>query len=127
MASKFDYNKARATAKKLITKFGVDGSVYTNGTDGGENALGQPLPSEPGMLIEGVITPLLPYSTSTQLTQYEKENMIAGDMFAFFHSDTLVEVNMLLDASGSTWRVQSIKSLSSNAGVNVFQKLMLRK
>ena len=34
MASKFDYNKARATAKKLITKFGVDGSVYTNGTDG---------------------------------------------------------------------------------------------
>lgn len=127
MASKFDYNKARATAKKLITKFGVDGTVYTNGTDGGEDALGRPLPDEPGVSIEGIITPLLPYSTSTQLTQYEKENMIAGDMFAFFHSDTLVEVNMLLDANGDTWRVQSIKSLSSNTGVNVFQKLMLRK
>lgn len=123
--SKFDYDKARSTAEKLIDKFGGAGTVYSLG-EGGEDMFGNPI-SSPGFSIDGLASPLLPYGTSTQMTVYERDNVIAGDMFFFFHSDELVEFGMLFDANGYSWRVQSIKRLSSLDDVNVFQKVMLRK
>lgn len=127
MAGNFDYNKARATAEKLIKKFGSAGTVYLKDEPGGEDAFGNPLPGAGGKVISGFVTPLIPYSSQSQNTAYENENVIAGDMFAFFHSDELIEINMLHDANGSTWRVQSISRLTSTNGVDVFQKMMLRK
>ncbi|CAH9015395.1 head-closure protein [Vibrio phage 137E35-1] len=127
MADQFDYAKTRATVERLLKKFGAAGTVYERAETGGTDALGNALPDTTGKAIAGFITPLLPYSTSTQLTTYERDNVKAGDMYAYFHSEELVDINMLVDANGSTWRVQSIKSLTSNSGVNVFQKLMLRK
>lgn len=127
MAGEFDYTKARATAEKLIKKFGQAGTVYLNDEPGGEDALGDPLPSTSGKIINGFVTPLLPYSTQTQLSVYEKENVKSGDMYAFFHSDELIDINMLHDSSGDTWRVQSVSKITSVSGTNVYQKMMLRK
>lgn len=127
MAGEFDYNKARATAERLIAKFGRSGTVYTNAESNGKDALGNDLPGDAGKVIEGLVTPLLPYSTQTQYTLYEQENVRTGDMFAFFHSNEPIDINMLHDANGATWRVQSISKIDSADGVNVYQKMMLRK
>ena len=122
----FDYAKARATAERLITKYGEASTVYTEGETGGEDALGNPLPDSPGVSIAGTITPLLPYNSQTMMTAYEKENVIHGDMYAYFHTSEEIKVNMLVDASGKTWRVQSVNKLESLDGVVLYQKLMLR-
>lgn len=127
MAGEFNYTKARATAEKLIKKFGKAGTVYSSAETGGADALGNALPDSVGKVINGFVTPLLPYSTQTQLSVYEKENVKSGDMYAFFHSDELIDINMLHDSNGDTWRVQSISKLTSADGVNVYQKMMLRK
>lgn len=123
----FDYSAVKATVERLLTKFGSDAVVYSEDETGGEDALGQPLPDKPGQSISGKLTPLLPYSSASQATAYEKENVIAGDMYAYFHSDELASVNMLVDANGQTWRVQSINKLASLEGITLYQKLMLRK
>lgn len=127
MATKFDYTKARATAEKLINKFGKAGTVYSSPETGGTDALGNALPDSVGKVIDGFVTPLLPFTTQTQLSVYEKDGVKAGDMFAFFHSDELIDINMLHDSNGETWRVMSVVRLTDDNGVNVFQQMMLRK
>lgn len=122
--SKFDYAKARATAEKLIDKFGGAGSVYELGSTT-EDMIGNVI-TTPGKTIDGLIAPLIPYKTSTQMTSYEKDNVIAGDKYTFFHSSEKVAVGMLVDAEGYTWRIESTNTLDSTDGINVFQKIMLR-
>lgn len=121
----FDYTEARATALELISEFGSSATVYTNG-ETTTNALGQTVVVA-GQSIDGTATPLLYYSSDSKLSQYEKDNIKAGDAYIFFHSDTAPEMNMLHDANGATWRVFGVNSLSSRDDVNVIQKLMLRK
>lgn len=122
--SKFDYVKARATAERIINNYGGAGSVYELGSTT-EDMIGNVI-TTPGKTIDGRIAPLIPYSTSTQMTSYEKDNVIAGDKFTFFHSSEKVAVGMLVDAEGYTWRIESINTLDSTDSINVFQKLMLR-
>lgn len=122
--SKFDYSKARATAEKVINNYGGAGTVYELGSTS-EDMIGNVI-IIPGKIIDGRIAPLIPYKTSTQMTSYEKDNVIAGDKYTFFHSSEKVAVGMLVDAEGYTWRIESISILDSTDGINVFQKIMLR-
>lgn len=127
MATKFDYTKARATAERLINKFGKAGTVYSSPETGGTDALGNALPDSVGKVINGFVTPLLPFTSKSEASLFEVNGVKAGDMFAFFHSDELIDINMLHDSNGETWRVMSVIRLTDDNGVNVFQQMMLRK
>ena len=121
--SKFDYVKARKYAESIIGDFGASGSVYTLGEDGGEDMLGNPLPSIPGVVIDGLVTPLLKYKQA----EVNGQNILATDNYIFLHSELEPEIDMLHDSGGNTYRVMDIVKLDSVDGVRIYRKLQLRK
>ena len=119
--SKFDYDKARSTAEKLIDKFGGAGTVYSLG-ESGEDMFGNPI-SSPGASINGLVTPLLQYKQM----EIGGNTILSTDSYVFFHSDIEPEINMLHDSGGDTYRVVDVKKIDSVSGTNVYRKLQLRK
>lgn len=118
--SNFDYTKARATAERLITKFGKASTFYAVGSTT-EDMLGNVI-TTPGAVINGAITPKLNYSRN----EIDGINIIASDGYAFFHSEIEPDIGMLTDLNGETLRVVSIKKLDSVDSINVYRKIQLR-
>lgn len=149
--ARFNYTKARAKSLDIIQKFGLTANVTLKGTIGGMNAIGETIADELDIVINGYASPVLYYSSSSTMTKYEQENVIAGDGYMFFYYDknkSIREnsqvknwysyyfsrpiegtplVNMTHEDNGTTWRVQAINELSSRDGVTVVTKVMLRR
>lgn len=127
--AQFDYDKARATAEKIITKFGQPLNLVKKGVTGGYDKYGDPTPDTPDTQIIGIISPLLDYDSGAMKTAIEVNGsaIIAGDKFAFYHTDDVVEIGMIVLVNGVEWRVQSIVQLKSVDGVSVYIKIQLRR
>ena len=116
----FDYAKSRATAEKIITKFGQSSKVYSKG-ETTTDMLGNTI-TIGGEEVAGIISPKLAYSSN----EIDGENIIKGDGYAFFHSDTEPSIGMLTDLNNETLRVVSVEKLDSVNNINVYRKLQLR-
>lgn len=127
--AKFDYDKARLTAEKLIDKFGAGGSFIKHNNDGGYDGDGNAIPAEPDITVNGTVTPLLEYDTQTMKGASEAQGTTiqSGDKYCFFHSDTAPEIGSVITINGETWRLVSIVDLTSVGGVNLYRKMQLRR
>ena len=121
--SKQDYNKARATAERLITKYGAAGTVVIEGNDGGyDSATMQPISATPDVTINGTVTPVMPYSSR----EIDGSTILSTDGFVYFHADSIPTIGATHTQNGKLYRVQGVKTLTSVDGVNVYTKLQLR-
>lgn len=118
----FDYASARLTAQSLINNFGGAGQAIKKGTTGGYDSGGDPLPDEPDVIIDGLVTPLLQYKTM----EIDGTKIKHGDSYVFFHSEIEPEINMQITIDGKTLRIIDSYKLGSIDGVNVFRKFQLR-
>lgn len=122
----FDYNEAQKTADELIEFFGSTGVVYTPAiSGGGYDNNGNPLPATPQVDINGVVTPVLSFKSD----EIDGDIIKATDGYVFFTPDDkseVIEIGMLFDDNGKTYRVQDIQGITSNDGIKVYQKLQLR-
>lgn len=129
----FDYNKARATAEKIIDNFGADGSfTISDVSAGGYDNLGNVIPVQQPEVVNGTITPLLPFSAMSMVSQQETdgEQILKSDRFCFFYSnpDQAIPIGAYTTVDGDVWRVVSLmKSISKVDGINVFRSYHLRK
>jgi len=121
----YNYTKARARAKKIITKFGKPSSLIKKGTTGGFSEGGNVEADSPDVTIIGIITPLIKYKTN----EIDGESIIIGDSFAYFHTESNldIEIDMQTTVNGQTFSVKSIKILSSVDDINIYTRLQLRK
>lgn len=121
----FNYDKARATAKKTIVKYGNDSVLVKKGTTGGFDSGGNVEPDSPDSTIVGIITPLISYKNN----EVDGETIIKGDAWAFFYTESAVpiEIDMQLTINGKTFSVKGIGSLSSVDDINIYTRLQLRK
>lgn len=119
----FDYVKARATAEKLIAKFGQESTVIKKGVTGGVDAFGDPIADTADTVINGTITPLLQYSAS----EIDGESIQRGDGYVMFHCDTKPEINMQVTLNGKTLRIIDVMTLDSVDDINIYAVLQLRK
>lgn len=119
----FNYDKANATAKKIINKYGGAGSLIKKGTTGGFDSGGNTKPDSPDVAIDGIITPLVKYKSN----EIDGETIIKGDSWVFFQSASLVEIDMQTTINNKTFSVKGIETLSSISDINIFQRLHLRK
>ena len=120
--SKFNYSNSRNTAEKLIAKFGEESVVTIKGNTGGYDGFGNPLPPEPDINIEGLITPILSYTNG----EIDNETIKMGDGYCFFHSTEEPVINCVTTINGKVWKVVDIDELTSIGGVNVYRKLQMR-
>ena len=124
--AKFDYSKSRQTAKNLINKFGLPGQFIKTGENGGFDEWGNPAGPSNDVVIDGIVTPLLPLSQD----EIERigENITEGDKMCFFHSEVAPDIGYLHTQNGIEWRVVAVlKEITSVDGVNVFRKLQMRR
>ena len=119
----FDYDDARATAKELIECFGGDGQLVLKGTSGGFDNDGNATPDTADSIIDGIITPLMKYTTM----EINGKSILENDAWVFFHSDETPLVNMQITLNGKTFRVVDTGELSSVDDVTIYNKLQLRK
>lgn len=124
----FDFEKARATAERLIKKFGGALDVIQEGSNYTKDALGNTVAKTEDIVISGFSSPLLSYGSDAKADSYEQTGteVIAGDKYNYFHSETIPSIGMSLTSDGVKYRVQSIIGLSSLEGVRVYTKLQLR-
>lgn len=116
----FDYAAARVTAANIIAKFGTTGTFTLTGESGGYDDYGNVISDEDDTVISGTVTPMLQCSAG----DVDGDNILAGDCFVFFHSDTAPEVGMYHKGL----RVVSVYALdSADSSVNVFRKVQLRR
>lgn len=120
MMEAFDYAAARVTAANIIAKFGTAGTFTLPGSSGGHDDYGNDIPDEDDTIISGTVTPPLQYKAG----DIDGDNILAGDCFVFFHSDTAPDVGM----HHKGLRVVSVYALdSADESVNVFRKVQLRR
>jgi len=119
----FDYKQARLDAESLIKEFGAAGQVILKGSTGGYDEHGNIEPDTDGVIINGIITPLIGYKT----TEIDGESIQHGDNYVLFHSEGVPKINMTVSMGGNTFRVIGVYALCSVGGVNVLTKLQLRK
>ena len=117
-----DYNKSRALAEKLISKFGYAGEFSVKGEGGGYNDDGTQKPSLPDTVISGTITPALSYRNN----EIDGELIKATDGYVFFHSEDEPPIGATTIIDGATYRLMSIKKLTGNS-INVYRKLQIRR
>jgi len=118
-----DYARARASAKRMISNYGQPSQVIKKGIAAGEpDAWGDISPAEPDTVIDGIITPWLDAKTG----EIDGENILRGDGFVYFHSDTAPEINMQTTINGKTFRIVNTKVLDSVDDINVYRRLQLR-
>lgn len=122
----FDYNEAQKTADELIDFFGAPGAVYIPAEDGGGyDNNGNPLPATPQVDINGTVTPVLSFKSD----EIDGDIIRATDGYVFFTPDDkseVIEIGMLFDANGKTYRVQDIQGITSGDGIKVYHRLQLR-
>ena len=124
----FNYTKSRATAEKIITKFGQSSRFYSLG-ETTTDMLGNTI-TIAGEEIQGVISPKMRYSAqeiqASSSVKNSESGLIAGDSYVFFHSDIEPSIGMLTDLNNETLRVVSIEKVDSVDNINVYRKLQLR-
>lgn len=124
-----DYTRLQGIADRLIANADdseVKRSVYIPAIDGGgyDNS-GNPLPSQPRVDIFGSASPLFSYKQD----EIDGDVVLATDAYILFSPDDkseVIEIGMLYDVNGKTYRVQHEEGITSNGGVKVYQKLQLR-
>lgn len=122
--AKFNYDKARQVAEGLIDKFGQAGSFIKEGSGaGGYDNFGNPLPADPDIVINGVVTPLLSYNQQ----EIDGEQIKSTDSYVFFHSEAEPPIGAKTVLNGDEYRVVDIKKLDSVDDINVYRKLQLRR
>lgn len=120
----FDYAAARVVAERLITNFGAAGSFVVPGVTGGfDPESGDVLADTAPATITGTVTPNLNYKSM----EIDGTTIKAGDSYVFFHSTTAPPIGALITINSVTWRLVSIKDLTSAGGVNVYRKMQLRR
>ena len=121
----FDYIDARQIAEDLLVEFGEIVHLITKGSTGYDD-YNQPI-STPDTQIAGLLSPLLDYDASMK-GAYEMtgSEIIAGDKYAYFHSNDKPVIGMELTANDKTYRVQSIVWLNALDGTRAYTKLQLR-
>lgn len=125
MAS-FNYEEARTDAEEIINDYGQAGQFIKKGTTGGYDERMNPLPDQPDIVINGIVTPLLPLSKDE--AERSGSSIVDGDKMCFFHSDNAPEIGYQNTQNGVTWRMVSVlKEIASIDGVNVFRKFQMRK
>lgn len=127
----FDYEQARADAKEIIEEFGLAGTFTKDGAgSGGYDDFGNPIPAEPDIVINGIVTPLLPFGLQTlsSLTEEEKSTIKKSDGYVFFHSEDAAPIGATITMNGNVYRIKSeLKSLTSVDGTNVFRSYHLTR
>lgn len=120
----FDYNKARDTAQRLIDKFGAAGSFVKGGSNGGYDDYGRPIPPEPDITINGLVTPILSFKSS----EIDGDSILSTDGYVFFHSETAPGIGYFQTQNGVKYRfISMLSEITSVDGVNVFRKIQVRK
>lgn len=123
MADKFDYNEAALDAAEQIEFWGQAGQAVKQGNASGWDSSGNVIPAQPDVTIDGTVTPLLKYKQS----EIDGNHILTTDSFVLFDSSTAPEIDMMITINGDTFRIKSLKVLSSVDGINVLRKLQLRK
>lgn len=123
MADKFDYVKARDIAKSLIEKFGQAKEFIIEGSKGGTDKWGDPIPDTPDTSIMGIVTPLLSYKKM----EVDGEQILSTDSYVFFYSDEIPPIDSKVTINANEYRAVNIVRLDSVAGVNVYVKIQLRR
>lgn len=119
-----DYSTSRATAKRLIEKFGQSATVTVKGNDGGfDPDTGDTIAAVPDQTISGIATPVLQFKNS----EIDGTTIKHGDAYFFFHSDVEPPIGALFTENGNTWRLESLMQITSLGGINVYRKYQLRK
>ena len=121
----YNYNKAREQAKKIISKFGSASSLVRKGLTGGFDSEGNVEADSPDILINGIATPLVSYTSK----EIDGTSIISGDAWVLFHTDsaTIIEIDMQITINSKTFSVKNIERLSSVGDINIYTKLQLRK
>lgn len=119
--SKFDYSKAQATAQRLIDKFG-DGGSFTRTSQGNIDPVTGNSTGGSTLTISGTITPILSYKNS----EVDGASIMQGDGYAYFDGQGL-RVGDYTTVNNETWRVVSVSGITSISGVNVYQKVQVRR
>lgn len=123
MTDKFDYEKARQTATRLITKFGEVSTITKPGNAGGYDAFGNPIANTTDITIDGIVTPLLSY----KIDEVDGETVQRQDSYVFFDTDGEPEIGMNITINGQVYAVVDIPlRVQSVGGVTVLNKLQLR-
>lgn len=119
----FDYVKARAIAKGLIEKFGQAKEFIIEGSKGGTDKWGDPIPDTPDTSTVGFVTPLLSYKKM----EVDGEQILATDSYVFFHSDEIPPIDSKIAINSNKYRAVNIVRLDSVGGTNVYVKVQLRR
>ena len=121
-----DYTAKRATAERLIKKFGAAGEFILKGSAGGYDAYGNVAADTGDVIISGTVTPLLPFSPTIE--EQTNSAILSSDKHCLFHSETKPEIGYTHTQNGNEYRVVAILSeIESVDGVVVFTQLQLRK
>lgn len=126
----FNYDNTRATAVRLLNKFGNSLSVVLEGNSSGfDPATGDPASDTPDQSISGVGC-VLNYTNSEKRAQKEQdENYVrTGDKKLIWLPDEpedLPAVGMFVTYNNHKYRVQSVNDLNP-AGVTVLYTIHLR-
>lgn len=120
----FDYAQARKNAQEIIGEFGAAGTfIISDASEGGYDDLGNPVPPQPAVTIEGIVTPLLRYKQH----EIDGERILAIDNYVFFHSETVPQIDNKITINGNTYIAKSIVRLDSVDNINIYVKVQLRK
>lgn len=129
MVGKIDYSRLQGVADRLIGNSDTStaqASVYTPAQGGGGyDNNGNPLPASPRVDIFGSVTPVFSFKQD----EIDGDIIKATDGYVFFTPDDkseVIEIGMLFDANGKTYRVQDIRGITSGDGIKVYQRLQLR-
>lgn len=123
MTTKVDYKKARAIAEKMTYKYGQTGEFIIEGSEGGTDKWGDPIPDTPNVVIPGTVTPLLSYKKM----EVDGEQILSTDSYIFFYSDEIPPIDSKVTINGNEYRAVNIVRLDSVADVNVYVKIQLRR
>lgn len=121
--STFNYENARLTATKLISKFGAAGSFVIKGNDGGYDDDGNVIAPTPNVTISGTVTPALQYKSM----EIDGSTVQTGDSYVFFDSATDIPIGAIITLNGNEFKAVNSTTLKSVAGVKVYQKIQLRR
>lgn len=119
----FDYVRARSIAKGLIEKFGQAGEFIIEGSEGGTDKWGDPIPDKPNAVIPGTVTPLLSYKKM----EVDGEQILATDSYVFFYCDEVPPIDSKATINSNEYRTINIERLDSVDGVNAYVKIQLRR
>lgn len=118
----FNYDAARATAKRLIELFGQAGSAIKEAVPAGPDIYGAIVAAQDEVVISGTVTPKLDYTQA----EIDGESVKIGDSYVLFHSEAAPQIDMTITINSVKSRIVSISPLDSVDGINIFRKLQLR-